>query len=145
MWCCKIKLDWPRDIKVKSYGMSEETSIRNAQLLAVHHLKINGFVDSSNRFLFPSKRIFKTVLHSYRERLIKQPDFKLYSDASPFGFGAFLLKSNDTNAPVQYLCSRFPHDFMEQLAQIYRNGRKWQDLGTSFRKIVLQKFFMCNN
>lgn len=98
-------------------------------------------MDSTNRIHFISHRVYERVVNSYRERLMKRHDFELYSDASPFGFGAFVIDMNNSTAPVDYLCARFPQEYMHRLAKIYNYGKKWPasnlgyDLGSFFNRL----------
>lgn len=72
------------------------------------------------------------VVKIYKEELIKQHDFEIYTDASPYGLGAFLINMNEPRAPVEYICARYPDNYMHCLDRLFKN-----DVSEDYRRILI--------
>lgn len=125
-WIAKLKINWPTSLVVKAEGLTQNDAIRNAHVMAIIKLKAFNIIGPNNQTIQRLDKI-PSFINTYKAEFKRNLDFEIYTDASPHGYGAYLVNLRCKKEPILYIYDKYPENLKHMMSKYMYCGLKLND------------------
>ena len=118
-WIAKLKINWPKSLVVKAEGLTQNDAIRNAHVMAIIKLKALNIIGANNQTIQKLDKM-PSFINTYKTEFKRNLDFEIYTDASPHGYGAYLVNVRCRN-------DKYPENLKHMMSKYMYCGLKLND------------------